>query len=100
MTTKENPAPAASPIMSMKAIIVPAVSACSGSTKLKQKKQNILSSNDQIQGLVENMGTYSEFFFFLPDSLKWVALNVFNMMTSGQEHTLSFYFEAYLHQLE
>lgn len=45
--TKENPAPKAKPIISKKAIIVPAVSACFDSTVLgkrerKRKKKNML----------------------------------------------------------
>ena len=43
--TKENPAPKAKPIISKKAIIVPAVSACFGSTvlgKREREKKNML----------------------------------------------------------
>ena len=44
--TKENPAPKAKPIISKKAIIVPAVSACFGSTVLGKRetetKKNML----------------------------------------------------------
>ena len=37
--TKENPAPKAKPIISKKAIIVPAVSACFGSTVLGKRER-------------------------------------------------------------
>ena len=45
--TKENPAPIAKPMMSMNAIIVPAVSACFASTVLEKKtKQDNVNCTD------------------------------------------------------
>ena len=48
--TKENPAPRAKPMISMNAIMVPAVSACFGSTMLKWKNKIKLVINKQTSG--------------------------------------------------
>lgn len=60
--TKENPAPKAKPIISKKAIIVPAVSACFGSTVLgkrekERKKKHVIKMHFPYDEPVTLIGT-------------------------------------------
>ena len=60
--TKENPAPKAKPIISKKAIIVPAVSACFGSTVLgkrerERKKKRVIKMHFPYDEPVTLIGT-------------------------------------------
>lgn len=84
--TKENPAPKAKPIISKKAIIVPAVSACFGSTVLgkreRKKKKPVIKMHFPYGEPITLMGTpYIDNNIILKQIICKVSLSKENNMT-------------------